>query len=192
MTPRFFRSGSDFRLWLEANHDRMKEIWIGFYKKDSGRQGITYREALDEALCFGWIDGVRKSLDARRYVNRFTPRTPKSAWSSVNIRRVGELKRLGLMAAPGLAALERRDRKKAPYSFEHRQTTLDPSLQKRFEADTRGWEFFGAQPPGYRRTILWWIMSAVKDETRLRRLDTLIDHCRRGRRIDFMAPATRR
>jgi uncharacterized protein YdeI (YjbR/CyaY-like superfamily) len=186
---RFFASASAFRAWLDAHHDSARELLVGFYNRQSARTGITYREALDQALCYGWIDGVRKKLDEHRYTIRFTPRTPKSAWSSINIRRATELRKRGLMAPPGLKAFNGRDRTKAPYSYEHRATTLTPALQPRFEANRQAWEFFIALPPGYRKTVTWWVMSAVKDETRLRRLQILIDECARGRRIDLMAPA---
>jgi uncharacterized protein YdeI (YjbR/CyaY-like superfamily) len=149
---------------------------------------------VDEALCFGWIDGLRKSLDADRYMIRFTPRKPTSVWSSVNVKRAGELIRLGRMQPAGLAAFEARDPKRSGvYSFEQRRAPqLTPELEKRFRANRAAWEFFEAQPPGYRKIVTWWIVSAKQEATRERRLDTLIRESAAGRRIDFMRPGARR
>ena len=185
--PRFFRSASDFRLWLEKNHDSVSELWAGFFNQRSGKTGITYREALDEALCFGWIDGVRKSVDEGRYTQRFTPRKARSVWSLVNIKRVGELKELGRMGAPGLAAFDRRNEKRAGVqSFERANARLSGALERRFRASARAWAFFQSQPPGYRRITTFMVMSAKKDETRLKRLAKLIALCERGRRFPIL------
>lgn len=184
MPPTFFKSRAEFRNWLEANHAKVSELLVGFHKKDSGKASITYPEALNEALCFGWIDGVRKGFNETSYTVRFSPRRPKSGWSEVNTRRVAELKKLGLMARPGLEAFENRDEQRSKqYSFENRAQPLDPALEKQFRANRKAWDFFQAQPPGYRRVITWWIMSAKKDETRLKRLATLIEGSERGKRI---------
>jgi uncharacterized protein YdeI (YjbR/CyaY-like superfamily) len=186
----YFRSAAEFRRWLEKNHDTAKEVWIGFYKKDSGKTGISYQEALDQALCFGWIDGVRKKVDEISYTNRFSPRTTRSAWSLINIRRVGELTKTGLMAEPGLKVFEDRDRKRSGiYSFENRPQSLPPKLEKLFTADKKAWAFFTAQPPGYRRIATWFVMSAKKDETRLKRLERLMDDSRNQRRLGIMEPS---
>ena len=180
--PLFFRSGSELRAWLEKNHDSVPELWIGFFNQRSGKTGITYREALDESLCFGWIDGVRKSVDEGRYMQRFTPRKARSMWSLVNMKRVEELKALGRMCAPGLAAFDRRDAKTAGvHSLQSANARLTGALERRFRANARAWAFFQARPPGYRRLSAWFVMSAKKDETRLRRLDSLIALCAKGR-----------
>jgi uncharacterized protein YdeI (YjbR/CyaY-like superfamily) len=179
----FVKSQSDFRAWLEAHHDKHSELWVGFYKKDSGKKGITYPEALDEALCFGWIDGVRKSIDEKSYMIRFCPRKARSNWSRVNIKRVAELTELGLMKPPGNHAFERRDRTKdGPYSYE-RPGKLNEDYEKLIRSNAQAWNFFSTQPPGYRRTITWWVISAKKEETRLRRLATLIEASEKGVRL---------
>jgi uncharacterized protein YdeI (YjbR/CyaY-like superfamily) len=183
MQPTYFRSSAEFHRWLEKNHGAAGELWVGFHKKSSGHPSITYSEALDEALCFGWIDGVRKSVDEGRYMIRFTPRKPKSKWSAVNIKRAGELKALGRMEPAGLAAFEGREQAKAGYSYEERPRELDSVCEERFRAHPKAWEFFQAQPPGYRRTVSFWVMSAKKEETRLRRLGQLIDGSAWGERL---------
>lgn len=187
MKPTFFKSGDDFRNWLDKNHGKQQELLLGFYKKASGNSGITYQEALDEALAYGWIDGIRKSVDDASYTIRFTPRKPKSIWSMVNIKRVGELTKLGRMQAPGLKAFEGRDVKRAQlYSYERKTSKLDGELEKRLKANKRAWEFFQAQPPGYQRVISWWVISAKQEETRLRRLQTLIKDSEQGRRVGIL------
>jgi uncharacterized protein YdeI (YjbR/CyaY-like superfamily) len=188
-----FRDATALRQWLEQHHATAKELWVGFYRKGCGGTGVTYPEALDQALCFGWIDGIRKKVDEISYTNRFSPRTAKSVWSLVNIRRVGELTKLGLMAAPGIAAFNARDPKRSGlYSFENRPTSLTPELEKTFKARKRAWAFWEAQPPGYRRMMTWFVMSAVKDETRRSRLATLVEACAANRRLEAMAPAKRK
>ena len=156
-----FKSAAEFRQWLEANHDRVAELWVGFYKKNSGRTGITYGEAVDEALCFGWIDGLKKRVDELSYTHRFSPRKPRSIWSLINIRRAKELKKLGRMTPAGLKAFEARDPERSGmYSFENRPRKLDAAHERIFRADKKAWAFFQAQPPGYQRTACWWVMSA--------------------------------
>ena len=183
-SPRFFRTGGEFRAWLEKNHARAREVWVGFYNQRSGQTGISYKEALDEALCLGWIDGVRKSLDAGRYVVRFTPRSPRSIWSRVNTQRVRALTKLGRMAAPGLEAFARRDQKRSrAQSLERENAALPPELEARFRARAEAWAFFQAQPPSYRHLCAFWIVCAKKEETRGRRLEELIAFSARGRRI---------
>lgn len=192
MEPRFFRTPAQFRKWLERHHARETEIWIGMYRVSSGKKGITYKEALDEALCFGWIDGVRKRLDDESYVQRFTPRKPKSYWSAVNTRRVEGLKREGRMHAAGLAAFDRRDGAATEkYSFERKAAELYPSQLARFRAEAKAWKYFESEAPWYRRVVVHWVTSAKKEETRERRLATLIDDCAKGRRIGLL-PARRR
>jgi uncharacterized protein YdeI (YjbR/CyaY-like superfamily) len=187
MDVKFFQLSSDLRHWLEEHHDRTTELWVGFYRKDSGKAGITYAEALDEALCFGWIDGVRKRLDDDSYTNRFTPRKPRSNWSEVNIKRAAELIRLGLMQPAGLKAFEARDEARSTqYSYEERTRGLDAAYEQRFRANPRAWDFFQVQPPSYRKTAGWWVMSAKREETRLKRLATLIDDSEQGRWIALL------
>jgi uncharacterized protein YdeI (YjbR/CyaY-like superfamily) len=191
--PRFFPSPAEFRKWLERNHDRESELLVGFYKKSSGKRGITYEEALDEALCFGWIDGVRRSVDNERSTIRFTPRRQRSNWSLKNIRRVNELTKLGRMAPPGIAAFERRDPSEAgTYSFEQASPRLDQGLERRFRRNRGAWKFWEAQPPGYRKAATWWVVSAKREETRLRRLQTLIEDSANGRRLAQVTSPTRR
>lgn len=184
MKPTFFKTPAAFRQWLAKHHDNVQELWVGFYKKGSGKRSITWPESVDEALCFGWIDGVRKSLDNDSYTIRFTPRTQRSAWSSMNIKRVGELTELGRMHASGLKAFGARDpQRSGTYSYEQRQRKLDDEYQSKLKANEHAWDFFQAQPPWYQRTASSWVMSAMKEETRLRRLATLIDYSAKGRTI---------
>jgi len=175
MKPRFFRTQADFRKWLEKNHADRKELWVGFYKKASGRSGLVYQEALDEALCFGWIDGLVKRFDEISYMQRFTPRTRTSSWSLVNTKRVGELTRLGRMAPAGVKAFRERDLKRSGvYLYEQKDRPLDPAFEKTFKANETAWTYFQAQPPGYRRLAVMYIMTAKKEETRRRRLDAIV------------------
>ncbi len=189
MKPAFFKSAADFRDWLARHHADARELLMGFYRKESGRGGITYPEALDEALSFGWIDGVRKRIDAESYTIRFTPRKPGSIWSAVNIQRVGELTARGLMKPPGLRVYAERDeRKSRQYSYEREQAQLDPALDAALRANRKASSFFDAQPPGYRRTATFWVMSAKQEETRARRLLHLIERSASGARIDLLRP----
>lgn len=181
MKPKFFSSPEQFRQWLEQNHDRAAELLVGFYKKDSGKKSVTYPQALDEALCFGWIDGVRRSLDETSYTIRFTPRKPRSIWSRVNVRHVERLQKEGRMAAPGLRAFAKRDPERTGvYAFENRPREFTPEFEKKFRANKPAWEFFQSEPPSIRRTCIFWVMSAKKEETRLRRLGQLIDSSAKG------------
>jgi uncharacterized protein YdeI (YjbR/CyaY-like superfamily) len=173
--PRFFKSPAAFRRWLEKNHHQVDEQWVGFYKKGSGKPSITWPESVDVALSFGWIDGVRRSLDADGYVIRFTPRREGSIWSATNIESARRLIGSGEMHASGLAAFERRreDRSRV-YSFEQDKVALNADLDKRLRANEKAWTYWQAQPPSYRRRVTWWIISARREETRLRRLEALI------------------
>ena len=183
--PRHFRTAADFRKWLAANHAKATELWVGFWKKGSGKAGMTYDEAVDEALCYGWIDGLAKGNDELSYKQRFSPRKPTSIWSTINIGKVERLKAAGRMAAPGLEAFEKRDPKRTSvYSFENRDVKFSPAIEKRFRADRKAWAFFGQQPPGYRRLMAFWVMSAKKEETRDRRLAKLIETSAGGKRIE--------
>ena len=193
MKPRFFRSAAEFRAWLSANHAKASELMVGFYKVASGKGGITYKEAVDEALCFGWIDGVRRGIDDDRYANRFTPRKPKSYWSEVNTKRAKELIADGRMTPAGLAAFERRDASETrKYSFERDTADLDAAQRREFRADKKAWTFFSAQPPGYRKVAIWWVVSAKREDTRARRLATLIEHSRNGERLPQVTSPTAR
>jgi uncharacterized protein YdeI (YjbR/CyaY-like superfamily) len=157
------------------------------FKVHARHRGIGYREALDEALCFGWIDGVRRSLDADSFTQRFTPRKPKSNWSSVNIKRFGELRKEGRVHPAGLAAFKAWDGKAAPYSFEQSPATLAPEFLRQFRRNRDAHRFYEAQPPGYRRLTTFWVMSAKKPETRARRFGILLDCSSKGRRIPGLA-----
>jgi uncharacterized protein YdeI (YjbR/CyaY-like superfamily) len=185
MKPRFFPTPAAFRAWLQEHHAQSTELWVGFYKRNSGKPSITWPEAVDQALCFGWIDGIRKSLDAASYVIRFTPRKPGSTWSAVNIARAKELVTEGLMAAAGVKAFEKRsDEKSAIYSYEQRKSAqLCEAHETKFRANRRAWEFFQAQPPWYRRVSTYWVISAKKEETRKKRFATLMDYSERQKPI---------
>jgi uncharacterized protein YdeI (YjbR/CyaY-like superfamily) len=182
MKPTFFKSQAEFRKWLEKNHDQVSELWVGLQKTGSAQKGLVYKEALDEALCFGWIDGVRKSIDASLWMIRFTPRKTRSIWSAINIERAGELKALGLMKPPGLAVFEGRDEKRQKqYSYEREASQLEPAYEERFRGNKKAWAFWESQAPWYRRSAQFWVMSAKKQETRLKRLESLIDSSEKGK-----------
>ncbi len=188
-----FKSQKDFRTWLEKNHAAMKELLVGFYKKSSGRAGATYSEAVDEALCFGWIDGVRHSVDSERYTIRFTPRTAKSIWSLVNVRRVEALLKVGKMAEPGMKAFAAREQHRTGiYSFEQKRPRLSGKYKKVFHANPSAWKFFASQAPWYQRTAGYWVSSAKQEETRARRLTRLIEVSAAGRRLDQLTPKAKR
>jgi len=185
-TATFFATPEAFRAWLLAHHESARELWVGFYKKGSGRPSITWPESVDEALSFGWIDGVRKSLGEEAYVIRFTPRKRTSIWSNVNIGRAQELIRAGRMQPAGLRAFEARDAKRSGiYSFEQQRESaaFDAREEKQFRASTKAWKFFESQPPGYRRLATWWVISAKRPETRAKRLAALIRDSAAGERI---------
>jgi uncharacterized protein YdeI (YjbR/CyaY-like superfamily) len=187
---KFFPSASIFRRWLAANHATATELWVGYYKKGSRRPSMTWPESVDEALCFGWIDGIRKSVDDISYTIRFTPRRPGSIWSAVNVKRAQELTKLGLMQPAGLAAFEkRREDRSRVYAYERQGRMLDEAYKKKLRANKKAWAFFQAQPAWYQRTASWWVISAKREATRLKRLATLIADSAAGRTI---APLTRR
>jgi uncharacterized protein YdeI (YjbR/CyaY-like superfamily) len=184
MKPCFFRSPTDFRRWLEQHAAKSRELLVGFYKVGSGKPSMTWPQSVDQALCFGWIDGVRRNLDVTRYTIRFTPRKPRSVWSAVNIRRVAELRELGLMQPPGLEAFEaRRENRSGIYSYEKRPARLPEPYAGELKAVPRAFEFFAGQAPSYRRAAIWWVISARQEATRLRRLGLLISDSEHGRRI---------
>ena len=176
MKIRYFKSSNDFRRWLERNHAAAPELWVGYYKKSSGQPSLTWPESVDEALCFGWIDGIRKRVDDLRYTIRFTPRRRQSIWSAVNIKRARELSDQGLMMPPGTAAFDaRKEYKSGVYSYEQRAANLDGPYEKRLKQNKAAWDFFYAQPPSYRKAIGWWIVSAKQEVTRLKRLQKLVE-----------------
>jgi uncharacterized protein YdeI (YjbR/CyaY-like superfamily) len=185
MKPIFFASPAAFRQWLEKHHDTTDELLVGFHKKGSGKPSITWPESVDAALCFGWIDGVRRRIDDVSYSIRFTPRRRRSIWSVVNIRRAHALTEMGLMHAAGLEAFAARDEKlSAVYSFEQRTAAkLGAAYERQFRANKGAWTFFQAQPPGYRKTATFWVVSAKREETRLKRLAKLIDDSAHERSI---------
>src|SRR3979490_3206482 len=187
--PTFFPTPSEFRAWLEAHHDTVRDLIVGFYKRDSGKPSITWPEAVDAALCFGWIDGVRKSVDEFSYTIRFTPRKSRSTWSAINIKRMAALQKLGLVHNAGLQAFQRRTAdRSAIYAYEQRKgAKLTAEHEKLFRANKDAWTFFQAQPPWYRRTSSWWMISAKREETRTTRLARLIDDSAHGRPIPHLA-----
>jgi uncharacterized protein YdeI (YjbR/CyaY-like superfamily) len=189
--PIYFASAADLHAWLKNNHENCRELLVGFYKKSSGKASLTYQEALDEALCFGWIDGVRKRVNAEAYSIRFTPRKVKSQWSAVNIKRVRELSGAGRMQGSGLKAFAGAEKQKRKYSYEQRQEAcLSKEDQRRFRSNSSAWAFFEAQPPGYRKIATFWVISAKRERTRERRLGVLISAPAAGRRIDLLAPSS--
>jgi uncharacterized protein YdeI (YjbR/CyaY-like superfamily) len=184
LNPRYFASRADLRRWFEEHHATATEVWVGLYKVGSGKPSVTWPEVVDEALCFGWIDGIRKSIDDRRYANRVTPRKPTSNWSARNVRRVKELIREGRMTPAGLAAFEaRKEDRTAVYSYEQRPQDLPAKYRRRVQANAKAWAFWRSSPPGYRKTATWWVISAKREDTRERRLAQLIEFCARGERI---------
>lgn len=183
--PTYFATPAAWRAWLEQHHASKAELVVGFYKRGSGRPSITWPESVDQALCFGWIDGVRRSIDETRYTIRFTPRNARSTWSTVNIKRMGQLVELGLVHATGLAAFAARDAKRSGiYAYEARQrAAFDATASRRFKANAAAWTFFSGQAPWYRRTATFWVVSAKREATRASRLETLIAHSAAGRRL---------
>ena len=184
MKPKFFRAPADFRSWLEKNHATTTELWVGFYKKDSGKSSITWPESVDQALCFGWIDGIRKRVDEISYQIRFTPRRRGSIWSAINIKRAKELVRQKQMRPTGLKAFAARiENKSGIYSYEQRSTELSQPYAKLLKKNNAAWNFFEKQPPSYRKMIGWWITRAKKEETRTARLAKLISESAKGKRL---------
>jgi uncharacterized protein YdeI (YjbR/CyaY-like superfamily) len=183
--PTFFTTPDDFRAWLAQNHEAATELLVGFYKVGSGRPSITWPQAVDQALCYGWIDGVRKRIDDESYSIRFTPRKPDSIWSAANMRRFQELEAQGLARPAGRKAFAARaDAKSAIYAYEQSEAAeLDPESEKQFRANDQAWTFFQSQPPSYRRSAVYWVVSAKRAETRIRRLETLIADSAAGRTI---------
>ena len=189
MTPTFFQTPSAFREWLKQHHAKADALWIGYYKKGSGKPSITWPESVDEALCYGWIDGVRKSIDDISYTIRFTPRKPDSIWSSVNIKRAQALIEQGQMQTAGLKAYQaRKENKSGIYSYEQRSVDLEEPYNGLLQKNEAAWSFFQMQPASYRKAVSWWIISAKKQETRLRRLEKLIANSVQGQQLPEFAP----
>jgi uncharacterized protein YdeI (YjbR/CyaY-like superfamily) len=186
MQPLYFASPAAFRAWLQEHHAEEQQLLVGFHKKSSGEPSITWPESVDAALCFGWIDGVRKNVDSTRYSIRFTPRRPGSIWSKINIDRVQALIELGLMQPAGLKAFEKRTaNRSAIYAYEQRQHPVLAEVHERvFRKNKKAWDFFQTQAPSYRRVVTYWVISAKQEETRLRRLAALIDASAERRRVD--------
>jgi uncharacterized protein YdeI (YjbR/CyaY-like superfamily) len=185
--PKFFTTPEQLRAWLEKNHATADELEVGFHKKSSGKKSITYAEALDEALCFGWIDGVKRSLNETSYQQRFTPRRARSIWSLVNVKHVERLKKSGRMHPAGIAAYEQRDPKRTGiYAFENAPREISAEYEKEFRKVKGAWEYFQTYPPYLKRTVSYWVMSAKKEETRATRLRRLIESCARGERIGML------
>jgi uncharacterized protein YdeI (YjbR/CyaY-like superfamily) len=180
----FFQTSADFRRWLEENHATATELWIGFYKKDSGKPSVTWPESVDQALCFGWIDGIRKRVDEISYRIRFTPRRRGSVWSAINIQRAEELVRQKQMRTAGLKAFAARvENRSGIYSYEQRSPELNQPYAKLLRKNKAAWNFFERQPPSYRKMMGWWIVSARKEETRMARLAKLINESAKGKRL---------
>ena len=183
MKATYFENGKAFRKWLAANHNKAEEIVVGYYKVATGKPSMTWSESVDEALCYGWIDGIRRSVDEERYTIRFTPRRPKSKWSKVNVEKVETLEKQGRMRKPGLAAYALRTAEASGvYSYENK-LDLDAAMKRRFRKNKVAWKNFEAMPPGYQKTAKGWVMSAKREATRERRLATLMECSEAGERI---------
>jgi uncharacterized protein YdeI (YjbR/CyaY-like superfamily) len=181
---KFFKTQAAFRKWLMMNHAKASEQWVGFYRKSTGIPSITWPQSVDEALCFGWIDGLRKGIDDLSYKIRFSPRKDKSIWSTLNIKRAKELIELGLMQPAGRKIFEDRDEEKANrYSFEQKKITLHPAFEKELKANKKAWKYFSKMPASYRKPAMWWVVSAKREETRLNRLKILINDSAAGKKI---------
>ena len=184
MKPIYFAGPEAFRAWLEEHHAGETEVLVGFHKRGTGRPSMTWPESVDEALCFGWIDGVRRRVDDERYTIRFTPRKAKSTWSAVNIDRVAELEKLARMRPAGRAAFALREEARSRiYAYERKNAELPPELAAKLRANRKAWAFFSAQAPWYQRTSAHWVVSAKKEETRVRRFTELVDCCAAGKSI---------
>jgi uncharacterized protein YdeI (YjbR/CyaY-like superfamily) len=184
MSSMFFTNTAEFRKWLEENYQTETELSVGYYKVSTGKPSMNWSDSVDEALCFGWIDGVRRSIDSDSYSIRFTPRNPKSNWSAINIKKVEELIRVGKMTPAGLAVYEKRSETRSGiYSYENQPEKLSPELETRFKANPEAWEFFQKQAPSYKKVKIYWVMEARQEQTRLSRLEKLVAACQSGERI---------
>ncbi|GAB3692162.1 YdeI/OmpD-associated family protein [Spirosoma flavus] len=183
MTPIFFDDQADFRAWLAENHDKATEVLVGYYKVSAGKKCMNWSQSVDQALCYGWIDGVRRTIDDESYCNRFTPRKSKSNWSAVNIQKVAELTQKGLMQPAGLAAFEKREESKSRiYAYEQAEAGLSDEYKKLFQANETAWSFFQKQAPWYQKQASNWVMTAKQEATRLSRLERLINVSEAGKR----------
>ncbi len=183
----FFPTQKHLRKWFEKSHKKEKELFVGYYKVSSGKASVTWSQSVDEAICFGWIDGIRRSIDEESYCIRFTPRNPKSNWSAINIKKVEELTKLGLMKPEGLKAFGlRKENKSKVYSYENPIVELDKSIEKKFKANKQAWEYFKSTAPSYQKITTRWIMSAKQETTRLKRAEELIRDCAGGKKIKAM------
>ena len=184
MTPTFFAKPSDFRKWLKKNHKKETELLVGFYKVGTGKESISWSQSVDEALCFGWIDGVRKSIDKDSYCIRFTPRRSTSIWSAINIKKVEALTKQGLMKPAGLASFEKREEKKSRiYAYEKDLISLNKNYEKKFKTNKKAWTFFKSQAPSYQKVLVHWIMSAKQEATQISRLEKLINSSEAGKKV---------
>ncbi|WP_223607086.1 YdeI family protein [Chryseobacterium sp. OSA05B] len=183
MAPIFFATTEEFRKWLEKNHTKEKEVLVGFYKKGTGKASMNWSESVDQALCFGWIDGVRRSVDEESYYNRFTPRKPNSNWSLINIKKVEELTKAGLMRPAGQKAFDARKEDKTGIYSHETEHILDPAYEKKFKTHKNAWEFFEKQAPSYKKLTIHWLMSAKQEKTRLSRLEKVISESEQLRRL---------
>jgi uncharacterized protein YdeI (YjbR/CyaY-like superfamily) len=183
MNPIFFENPQAFRNWLEANHTVEKELIVGYYKVSTGKPSMTWSESVDQALCFGWIDGIRRSLDDESYCIRFTPRKPNSNWSAVNIKKVEELVASGQMTPAGMKLFNlRKEEKQEVYTYENRVETFPPEVEERFRQNEKAWAFFSKQAPSYRKAVIYWVMSAKQETTFEKRLAQLIESSQNGKR----------
>jgi len=181
---KFFKTKAELRKWFEKNHEKLDEQWIGFWKKGSGKPSVTWPEVVDVALCFGWIDGIVKTIDADSYRQRLTPRRPRSIWSAINIKRVGDLIESGEMTPAGMAAFEKREESRsAIYTYEKEPVELSDEFLAKFKKNKKAWAFFQIQPAGYQRLAKFWVMTAKQNTTRLRRMETLISDSEAGLRL---------
>jgi len=182
--PTYFPTQATFRKWLQKNHQKAAELLVGFYKVGSGKQSMTWSESVDEALCFGWIDGIRKSIDEESYSIRFTPRKPKSIWSAINIKKIEELSKQGLMHPAGLAAFSRREENKSRiYSYEKEIATLSDDFLKIFKLNSKAWKYFQSLAPSYKNHAIHWVMTAKQETTKIKRLQELIRDSEAERKI---------
>ncbi len=184
LNPIFFEHPAEFRKWLEGNHKTETEVFVGYYRISTKKQCMNWSESVDEAICFGWIDGIRRKIDEVSYCNRFTPRKAKSNWSAVNIKKVEELLKAGKMTSSGISAFEKRtEAKSAMYSYENKPEKLDSALESRFQENSTAWDFFNLQSQSYQKMMFYWVMSAKQETTRFSRLEKLIGSCERGERL---------
>ncbi|MDA6068122.1 YdeI/OmpD-associated family protein [Flavobacterium sp. AC] len=184
MNPTFFATQNEFRAWLEKHHQKETELLVGFYKVNSKKPSMSWSESVDQALCFGWIDGVRRSIDDQSYLIRFTPRKKSSIWSAINIKKVEDLTKVGLMTREGEKAFALRSEERSGiYSHEKEPSILDPEFEKQFKANTIAWKYFNTQAPSYKKVMIHWIMTAKQEKTRISRLEKTINICAEQKRM---------